>query len=85
MYVVMIRCVIKITCGDEKSFTTLRESRSHQSLTCPTITIMDIRLELPSSELFYYDDSVFPFFSGMSIVSLGKRLARHLEASVMER
>ena len=80
----IIKSILKKAGAEERSIVALKPSGAHPSATCRIGEVVDRNLETPIQNLFCCDASVFPSALGTpvvwTVVSLGKRLARHLDA-----
>ena len=71
----------------DNSIVALNPSGAHPSATCRIGDVVDTKLETSLANLYCCDASVVPSALGLpvvwSVVALGKRLARHLDKTLM--
>ncbi|MBN2080137.1 MAG: GMC family oxidoreductase [Spirochaetes bacterium] len=82
----IIRKVFKSAGAKEESIIALKPSGAHPSSSCRIGEVVDSNLETDIKNLYCCDASVFPSSLGLPVVwtavSLGKRLAKHLEKKI---
>ena len=78
----IIKRILKKAGADEDSIVALKPSGAHPSATCRIGHVVDQNLQTRIERLYCCDASVFPSSLGLpvvwTVVSLGKRLAKHL-------
>ncbi|MGC9324110.1 MAG: GMC family oxidoreductase N-terminal domain-containing protein [Desulfomonilia bacterium] len=83
---IMKKVLRKVGARDE-SIVELNPSGAHPSATCRIGGVVDTRLETSITHLYCCDASVVPSALGLpvvwTVVALGKRLAKHLESTLM--
>jgi choline dehydrogenase-like flavoprotein len=81
----IIKKIFKKAGADENSIIALRQSGAHPQATCRIGEVVDSNLETSIKNLYCCDASVFPSSLGLpvvwTVVSLGKRLSKHLITS----
>lgn len=84
----IIKKVFKSAGAKEESIIALKPSGAHPSASCRIGEVVDSNLETDIRNLYCCDASVFPSSLGLPVVwtavSLGKRLARHMDARLGE-
>ncbi len=82
----MIRKILKKAGAADESFIALKPSGAHPSATCRIGEVVNQNLETRVPNLYCCDSSVFPSSLGLpvvwTVVSLGKRLAKHLDGRI---
>lgn len=82
----IIKKVLKAAGAKEESIIVLKAAGAHPSATCRIGEVVDKNLETKIGNLYCCDASVFPSSLGLPVVwtavSLGKKLAKHLEKKI---
>lgn len=82
----IIKKVLRAAGAKDESIIVLKAAGAHPSATCRIGEVVDNNLETKIGNLYCCDASVFPSSLGLPVVwtavSLGKKLARHLEKKV---
>jgi choline dehydrogenase-like flavoprotein len=82
----IIKNVLKKAGAKDESILVLRAAGAHPSATCRIGEVVDRNLETEIKNLYCCDASVFPSSLGLPVVwtavSLGKRLAKHLDGRI---